>query len=398
MKKIITAMNEPKLNQRLKEIKEYEIIGPDIAYQEAVLEILEKRKDAQILIISELLEGNLNFIEFIKKLQNENINLKIITILEKENKEKINELKNIKINSILIHNKTTIEETIKLIKNINTEKDLEKEIEEIKKLILENKNENKKINIKNIFPKQIKKEKNIKINYSKIISMAGPSGAGKSIILSCLAREFKKENKKTIILDFDLLNNDLITIFGKKKKQKTNKIKINKKLDLICGESLLLPEKKINVLQLNSLLEELKKQYEIILIDTSCECFLNYNKLILEKSDDILFLTEANLLDIKKSISLLKIYQDNWNIKKEKIKIIFNKYNKNSVDEKILKNIFYEYQILGKINFNFQYNLIINKNMKPSFFNFKIEEEHKKLIQKILNEKNKRRPLWRMNY
>ena len=138
--------------------------------------------------------------------------------------------------------------------------------------------------------------------------MAGPSGAGKSIILSCLAREFKKENKKTTILDFDLLNNDLITIFGKKKKQKTNKIKINKKIDLICGESLLLPEKKINVLQLNSLLEELKKQYEIILIDTSCECFLNYNKLILEKSDDILFLTEANLLDIKKSISLLKIY------------------------------------------------------------------------------------------
>ena len=56
---------------------------------------------------------------------------------------------------------------------------------------------------------------NFSIEKGELVVIVGPSGAGKSIILSCLAREFKKENKKTIILDFDLLNNDLITIFGK---------------------------------------------------------------------------------------------------------------------------------------------------------------------------------------
>lgn len=400
MKKIVTAMNEPKLNQTLKQLNEYEIITADITYQEALLEIIEKIKNIDIIILSELLTGKLKLVELIKKIQNENSGIKIIVILEKENREKINELKNIKIENILIHNKTTIEETIKIIKNINTEKNIEKEIEEIKKLIIENKKQDKKIiNIKfieEVIKNKIKnktklEEKNYNKNNNKVISMSGTSGAGKSIIAACLAKELKKE--KIIILDFDLFNNDLKTIFGKKKKLKTKnnlnqiKIKINKKLDLICGESLLLPDKKIDINELNNLIEELKKQYAIIIIDTSCECFLNYNKLILEKSDQILFLTEANITDIKKSIRLLRIFQEEWKIKKEKIKLIFNKYNRNSIDEKILKTIFYEYEILGKINFNYQYNLLINKNMHKSILKTKIEEEHKKIIHKILNKK-----------
>lgn len=45
-----------------------------------------------------------------------------------------------------------------------------------------------------------------------------------------------------------------------------------------------------------------------------------------------------------------------------KINILFNKYNKNSIDINILKNIFSEFNILGKLNFDEKYNLIINKN------------------------------------
>ena len=39
------------------------------------------------------------------------------------------------------------------------------------------------------------------------------------------------------------------------------------------------------------------------------------------------------------------------NIKKEKIKIVFNKYNMNSINKKLLKKLFHEYKVLGKINF-----------------------------------------------
>jgi len=392
MKKIITAMNEPKLNETLKKEEGIEVLAPDISYQEAVFEILEKNKNIQILIISELLNGKIEFIDFIKKIQNKNNNLKIIIILEKENKEKIEKLKQLKINNILIHNKTSINETIKLIKNIQVEKNIENEIEELKKLIIENKKENKykKIKIKDFLNNIFENKNKVNINKNKIISLTGTSSSGKTILSACMAKELKSQNKKIILIDFDLLNNDLITVFGKnkkiKKENKNNKIKINKKLDLICGINLLNSEKKLNIEKFNNMIDELKEEYELIIIDTSYECFFNYNKLILEKSDEILFLTEANLLDIKKSINLLKIYKNEWKIENEKIKIIFNKYNKYSVDEKILKNLFYDYKILGKIKFSNEYDLLINKNLNLFFEDKKIINEHKKIIKKIINK------------
>ena len=64
--------------------------------------------------------------------------------------------------------------------------------------------------------------------------------------------------------------------------------------------------------------EELKQYYDLIIIDTSSECFFDYTKNILNESDTILFLLEANLSEIKKSNNLLKIYIKQWKIEKEK--------------------------------------------------------------------------------
>ena len=57
MKKILTAINNPKLNEELKKEKNFEVIGKDIQYREAILEILEKNKKINLLIISEKIPG-----------------------------------------------------------------------------------------------------------------------------------------------------------------------------------------------------------------------------------------------------------------------------------------------------------------------------------------------------
>ena len=44
MKKIITAINNPKLNEQLKQLNQYKIVAPDIQYQDGIFEILEKEK------------------------------------------------------------------------------------------------------------------------------------------------------------------------------------------------------------------------------------------------------------------------------------------------------------------------------------------------------------------
>ena len=256
--------------------------------------------------------------------------------------------------------------------------------------------------------KLINKSNNIK---SEVISVLGPAGVGKSIFTINLANSYVYSKNKILIIDFDILNNSLHTILGLKKyskiireKLKNNNlinskinikeltIKITNKIDLISGINLLFDSKyKISSEKIYNIINELKEKYEIIIIDNSAECFFDYTKNIIENSNINIFITEANLSEIKKSKNLLNIYINKWNINKNKINILFNKFNKNSIDINILKNIFNEFNILGKLNFDDKYNLIINKNgitcdnkiMKEYInINKKIEEEN---LTKIKN-------------
>mgnify|MGYP001111392094 FL=1 len=92
-------------------------------------------------------------------------------------------------------------------------------------------------------------------------------------------------------------------------------------------------------------------------------------------------------MEIQKSKNILKIYKEEWNIDNNKINILFNKFNKNSIDINILKIIFSEYNIIGKIDINNKYNLIINKNANKIDKN--IKKEYLKIIEKYLINRKK---------
>ena len=67
--------------------------------------------------------------------------------------------------------------------------------------------------------------------------------------------------------------------------------------------------------------------------------------------------------------------------RKRKNKCVFNKININSINNKILNNLFSDFNILGKINFSNKYNLIINNNLK--ILNKKINKEYINIIKKM---------------
>jgi len=402
MKKIITALAEPQLNNELKKEKDFIVIGKDIQYQEGVIEILETEKEVDFLIISEALPGNEkieNLIEKIKQINNE-VNIVIILENKKEELEKNLYSKNV---YLILYNKIEIKEIIKLIKNKKEDENekIKKEINDLKKIIIEqnSKNkQNKKQKIKEVKELNLQKE---------IICILGSGGVGKSIFTVNLAKSLIYSKKKILIIDFDILNNSLHTILGVKKysekiskKIKENnlikdkiglkelKIKINKRIDLISGINLLFDSKyKINNIQFNNLFNDVKKFYDVIIIDTSSECFFNYTKDIIKKSNINIFIVEPNLLEIQKSKNILKIYKEEWNIDNNKINILFNKFNKNSIDINILKIIFSEYNIIGKIDINNKYNLIINKNANKIDKN--IKKEYLKIIEKYLINRKK---------
>lgn len=400
--KIITALAEPQLNNELKKEKDFIVIGKDIQYQEGVIEILETEKEVDFLIISEALPGNEkieNLIEKIKQINNE-VNIVIILENKKEELEKNLYSKNV---YLILYNKIEIKEIIKLIKNKKEDENekIKKEINDLKKIIIEQNSKNKQNKKQKI--KEVKE-----LNSQKeIICILGSGGVGKSIFTVNLAKSLIYSKKKILIIDFDILNNSLHTILGVKKysekiskKIKENnlikdkiclkelKIKINKRIDLISGINLLFDSKyKIDNIQFNNLFNDVKKFYDVIIIDTSSECFFNYTKDIIKKSNINIFIVEPNLLEIQKSKNILKIYKEEWNIDNNKINILFNKFNKNSIDINILKIIFSEYNIIGKIDINNKYNLIINKNANKIDKN--IKKEYLKIIEKYLINRKK---------
>lgn len=392
---IITALADYEINEKIKKEKEINILTKDIQYEEGIFEFLKINKKIDYLILGENLLRKNNLKDIIEKTKQKNKNIKIILILGKE----LEEIKNNKnfyknnINKIYYKKEININEIICYIKNnINIKENFKNE-KSLNQIFLKN---NLNLNQKKFS------------NNKKIISVTGAGGVGKSIITLNLVNILKEKNNKILIVDFDILNNSLHTILGvnkysqkikdnlQKNKLNENKInikdliiKINKKVDLISGINLLFDSKyKISSEKINFIFEQLKKYYDIIIVDTSSECFFDYTKNILKNSNIILFLLESNLLEIKKSNNLLKIYTEDWKIEKQKINIIINKYNENSVDDKIIKNIFSEYKILGKIKLNKKYNILINKNYKENIFTKKIKKEYENISNEIIKINN----------
>ena len=296
-----------------------------------------------------------------------------------ELKEEINNLKRIILEKENNKVKLNKKETINFIKINNIISILKNRVKKIKENILSNKF-NTGLNSKN---------NNLKNNKGKVICIIGPAGVGKSIFSINLSKINFYSNKKILIIDLDIFNKSIRTILGvKSNKQKSNIIKINKKMDLLIYNEILIKNKSKNNIDnyLINNLEKIKNNYDYIIIDTFSD-FYN-NKTILDKSDVNIFLSDTNFLEISKSIKILDLYINKLKIKKEKIFMIFNKYNKNSIDIKLLKKIFNEFKIIGNLSYSENYNKLINKNNKINLINKKIRREYIKInneIGKIIN-------------
>lgn len=405
--KILTALQNPKTNEILKEKTKYNIIETDIQYQEGIIEVLEKNNKIDLIIISELLPGNIGFKDLINKIKTINNDIEIIVILENKN-YKLKEFliqKNIK--SIFYNNEITIDELINVIEEKNKAKkeiEINNEIKLLREIIMEN---NKKIEqnkkdkkiskIINILKKQKNKiiknkkisnlkiiknktNKNSKVK-NKIISVVGTPGVGKSIFISLFSKNVK--NKKILIIDFDIYNKSLDLIFGYNTKNQKEKsiIKVNNNIELLSKIEIFFKENYVEKNKIRNILNSFSKKYDLIIIDNTSEYSCEYTKEILKNSDSIIFLSDANLIELNKTKKLLEKYINKWKIEKEKFNVVFNKININSINNKILNNLFSDFNILGKINFSNKYNLIINNNLK--MLNKNINKEYINIIKKM---------------
>lgn len=195
MKEIITALANPKLNNKLKEIKEFNINYNDIQYQDGVLEILKENTNIEILILSEILPGELKIKEFIYEIKKYNKNIKIIIFLEKKKEDLEYFLRSEGIFDIYYNNE--ISEN-KIIEKIKIKSENNWKLEKIKNIINEN--------IKNKL--KIKLNEVIKFNYLIIIRIIN--------ILNIF--NFKNKIKYKLTDNKNLISNKTIKIENNKNK------------------------------------------------------------------------------------------------------------------------------------------------------------------------------------
>lgn len=361
----ITALGNEEINKQLK--KELEIIGKDIQYQEAVLDVLENNENIEFLVLSSIIPGQFNIYEFINLIIFKNSKIKIIIFLEKRDKELENFLISKGINNIYYNNEITIQE---IINNIKQNKNINYEIKKTNKTKIIKNKLNKK------FIKLIKKEKNIK--NKKIITIIGAPKIGKTIfsIIFCLINK----NKKILLINLEENKNTLKIILGKNFKETDNNIiKIKNNIDFLLIN--FKKQKNNEKIKLNNEIKNFDvflNRYDYIIIDTDEVCEKSE---ILEKSDEIIIMVEANLLGISESKQIIEETKGMNKNQKDNIKIVFNKQNEMSISNEILKFMFEDFTILGILHYDKHYNLLINSNAK--IINSKIKKEFLKIIKNI---------------
>lgn len=275
-------------------------------YQEAVLELLEENNDIDFILLNDELPGE-EIQEFIKKINT----VKIIVFTEKSRKiDKINLEKY--AYKVFTNGEISINEIKKIIKEQNYTEELEKEIEKLKNIIYE-----KETNKYSIVSKFVKNKTEIK--KSKIISVAGFESTAKTIFIIDLINSIKIKSKKVLLINLNILNQDIEQTF---KNNISTKVKIKKAKDFLFENGEIIGKNRI----LNKI-EKLKKEYDYIIINNNAECYFELNQALMEKANEIYFVIEKNIKDIKISNNLINIYENNWNLNMEKLKIILIKIN-----------------------------------------------------------------------
>lgn len=393
MKKIILAINNKKLEKMLLESNnKIEITFNKLQYREAILEILEKNKNIDFILIDENLPGIISIEELIRKIKLINNKINILIFLKKDNVNKINILKSLNIKNIYLNKKIDINKIIKIIikdNNYEKYKELKNNIK-YKKTNDRNNIKNKlfKINIlEGVFTK-IKKHKNINVlknEENKLITIVGKRKTGKSTITNFLLIYLLEKNKKILLINLNKkIEHNYLVLFGKKYYKIKNNYLINNKNK---KEAFLKSEIKINnnliflnnfqqIIQqnnYNNILEYFTrhyiKKYDYILVDIGDNANKKIKEKIIEKSNKTIIILTNDLLGIKQIDKIRQKLNNLEEKEKKSLHIILNKYYFNLISNSIFKNLIKKKIKINTIFYNQKYINLQDKILKKEKMN-----------------------------
>ncbi len=386
MKKIITAINNPKINEEINKNPNIETISKDVQYREAILELLEQFKNTDIIILYEKILGKITIEELIIKIQKINPKKKIIIILKKKNNNKIKMLLKRNIKNIYFKKDLKYKKIINIINNNllgnkiknNKIKNNKKLInEKIKNKINNNKLNNKKINNKIINNKLINKINNYKLinnNKNKIITIIGKNNLEKNKIIIFLIEYLK--NKKILFINFEKNDQKIKNDF------KFFRINFNKNIKFIYNPYLFL--EKIQTEKPEKIFEKIKQKFDFIIIKDSYIFDKEIKHNIIENTDTFVWTVSLKDLGIKEISQMKRFSQKYLQNIKSSLHIIAKNIFLKDINPSLLKKTLSEKKNIYLSSFEYEY-INYKKNLKKNKRKIKINMITKIKLEKIIN-------------
>lgn len=363
--KIVTALNNPEINIKLKKEKSYEIIGKDIQYKEAILEILEENNKIDLIIINYKLPGEINLEKLVNIIKEINKKIKIIILLTNKEKDKINFLRKKGIKNIQIIDKINYCSLLKILNNSTKNK----------KII----NNEKHKNISNTVIDKLK----------KVILIKGSKLKDEEMIIKLLIKYFINKNKKVLLIKIKnkYLNNNYKN-HEKAKNEKINvKEKLDKQLNIINYSFKKYKNYKIkDNIEIEKLIDKNKDDFDFIIIQIEKVKEEYFYEEIIKRVNNVLICIQSNINDIANVRYFIERFKSSFLKYDIDLQIIESKFSFYSVSTKILKNIFGISLKKFSINLNNKKNNIFFEKI----INFKLNIKIRIIMFHLLKNKRKK--------
>lgn len=388
--RIVIALDNENIKKSVMEKYGANVYKYDILDKEAVIELLSKLKDENIILLTkDTLNGKLDKYFYIKHLKLAHNKLKIVYFVEKLDE---------KYKEFLLAN-----EVFNIIEGD------EVDFDEIDRNI---QNDDKIIYLKKDGVAEAKEEYKIRNNivHRQNIAIFGTSGAGKSTITSILNYNIMdKLNISTFLLDMDIqnsctdiLNNlqntniSLTTIMEYIDKYKNidelfdTKSKNNY---LTSNVSVYEVQNKISDKYYKKVYDSIFNKFDCCLVDLPNTIFLDVVGYTLKRVDKILFVINPNYISIRQAQKYLEVITKIWGISADKIGIVINKIDKYSLSFQQIKSLIGKYRIVLEVeylnNINYFLNSCVGKfdisvNIDKIYEFLEIKSELKRIDKKNL--------------
>ncbi len=385
--KILVALNSKYIKDELEKIYGSDVYEYDIENKEEVIEFLSNTDEEYTVITKDSLCGKINKEMYIKQIRLAKSDVKIIYIVERlENKYK----------EFLFAN-----EVFNIIEgNVVSINSIQEMIDDNSKVVYKSTIQNKKGYLKEpalnymYNPKTVPKE---------LIAIYGTSGSGKSFVSSILSKEFARNlNIGVSLLDMDV-ENPSIDIFNsldyningldKIVEDVDKNVEIEKFMDKYMikdskNKKLWYMTNNVNIFDIKNKLsnkyyekiyDSIKIKSDYTLIDLPASPFLDVVPYTLLCASKIFFVVNPNYVSIRQAVKYLELLNTVWDIPKERIDIIVNKYQKNSLDRLQIKSLLDGYKLVLNIPYLDKIDSYINGAISSIDVNLNYKEVYKAL-------------------